>query len=271
MSGGAQRRPAYVEAIAKNLRDVPWAQREELLDDVALHLGDVTFARDEIAPWTERFGSPADYARQLRADVGLPTDAAGLRRARRFQVRRAQLRVKLLIAVAGLGAGAVIATVIWANRVEPLRFGDITVAPGAEDLRVGAEREFRWRWRRGGRFAVGSWLRNDSPVPVRVAALELDRILVPWNSWRVELATGEHEVRFRATRRFAAFTLAPGERQLVWFTGDFSRCPKHHVPGSGTAISNIAVTFKMLGVTRHERVPLGFTYSVLLDRACSTT
>ena len=263
-------RPAYVEAIAENLRDVPWAQREELLDDVALHLGDTEFARDEIAPWTERFGSPADYARQLRADLGLPTDATGLRRARRFQLRHTRIRVKLLIGLAAIAAGALIVTVVWANRVQPLGFGDITVAPGAKDLKADGGREFRWRWRRGDRFAVGSWLRNDSAVPVRVAALDLERILVPWDNWRVELATSQHELRFRATRRFAAFTLAPGERQLVWFTGDFSHCPKHHMTGSGTGISSIAATFKVLGITRHERVPLGFTYSVTLDRACST-
>ena len=269
MSVVAQRRPVYVEAIGENLRDVPWAQREALLDDVAMHLGEAGLAREDIAPWTDRFGSPADYARQLRADLGLPADPASLRRARRFRFRHARLRVKLLIGLAVIAVGAVTATVVWANRVEPLSFGDVTVAPGAKALEAGRESEFRWRWRRGHRFAIGSFLRNDSTVPVRVTALDLDPAIEPWDNWQVRLATKEHELRFRATRRFSPFTLAPGKGQLAWFSGDFNRCPKHHGRGSGVGISDIAATFKVLGITRHERLPLGFTYSVKLDHDCS--
>ncbi len=271
MSAVTQRRPAYVEAIGENLRDVPWAQREALLDDVAMHLGDAELAGEDVTSWTERFGSPADYARQLRTDLSLPTDEDSLHRARHFRFRGARLRVKLLIGLAVVAAGTVIVTAVWANRVAPLEFGIITVAPGAESFEAGGHSEYRWRWRRGHRFAIGSWLGNDSAVPVRVAALDLDRVLVPWDNWQVRLPTKEHEYRFRATRRFTPFTLAPGERQLVWFSGSFDRCPNSYEPGSGMGVSDIAATFKVLGITRRERIPLGFTYSVTLGPDCSSS
>jgi hypothetical protein len=271
VSGVAQRRPAYVEAIGENLRDVPWGQREALLDDVTLHLGDVGLAAGDITLWTERFGSPADYARQLRSDLGLPADPASLRRARRFRFRHARPRVKLLLGLAVAAVGAVIAAVVWTNRVDPLGFGDITVAPGAENLEAGGESEYRWRWTRGRHIAIGTWLRNDAPVSVRVTTLDLGQTRVPWDNWQVRLATITPELRFRATRRFSPFTLAPGERRLVWFSGDFNRCPTEYEPGSATGISDIAATFKVLGITRHERLPLGFTYSVKLDHDCSST
>ena len=269
MSGVAQRRPAYVEAIGENLRDVPWAEREVLLDDVTLHLGDAGLAGRDIALWTERFGSPADYARQLRSDLGLPSDPAGLRRARRFRFRHARLRVQLLCGFAVVVVGVLVAAVLWAHRVEPLDFGDVTAAPGAEELEAGGARDYRWRWTRGRHFAIGTWLRNDAAVPVRVTALDLGQTHVPWDNWQVQLATREQELRFRATRRFSPFTLAPGERRLIWFSGDFNRCPTDYEPGTATGISDIAATFKVLGITRRERLPLRFTYSVKLDHDCS--
>ena len=149
-----------------------------------------------------------------------------LRRARRFQVRHTRLRVKLLIGLAAIVAGALIATVVWANRVQPLGFGDITVAPAPRT---------RGRWGQGVSLAV------EARRSVRRRQLAAKRLRGAgasrgadlsgyrrWDDWRVELATNEHELRFRATRRFAAFTLAPGERQLVWFTGDFSSAKASH-------------------------------------------
>jgi hypothetical protein len=259
------RRPAYVDAIGAHLRDVPWAQREALLDDVATHLADAQLDPEDLALWTERFGSPQAYAASLRADLGLRTDEVGLHKGGVFWLRHARLRVKLLAAAGAIAACTFVAAVVWVLRAQPLTFESAVTQFDAESIDAGGESEFRWRWSRGGQFAAGTWLHNDAAVAIRVTALDAPR--GTWDHERVTLAAGRDLVLGR-DRPFAPFTLAPGTSRLVWFRGSFTRCPEPYAPGSGVGISDIDATFEILGITRRATLALPFTYSVVLGDDC---
>ena len=59
----------YVVAVRAALSDLPAAQRDELLEDLSQHLDEVAAEAD--APLSARLGSPAAYAEELRASIGL--------------------------------------------------------------------------------------------------------------------------------------------------------------------------------------------------------
>jgi hypothetical protein len=61
---------AYARQVREALADVPAARLEELLEDLEEHLVEV--AAETPGPLTDRLGSPADYAAELRRAAGLP-------------------------------------------------------------------------------------------------------------------------------------------------------------------------------------------------------
>jgi hypothetical protein len=67
----------YVQAVRAALADLPAVQREELLDDLSQHLQEVAAETD--VPLSVRLGSPAAYADELRASIGLSPDSVGSR------------------------------------------------------------------------------------------------------------------------------------------------------------------------------------------------
>jgi hypothetical protein len=60
----------YFAGVAASLGDLPRADREDLLEEVREHLGDLVQESD--APLTVRLGEPEAYAAELRASAGLP-------------------------------------------------------------------------------------------------------------------------------------------------------------------------------------------------------
>jgi len=67
----------YLEAVRRELADLPEEERGELLDDLAQHLADI--AADDTRsglPLTELLGDPMAYASELRAAAGLPVRPA---------------------------------------------------------------------------------------------------------------------------------------------------------------------------------------------------
>lgn len=70
---------AYLAAVRHELDDLSEEERADLLEDLALHLGELSSPanRDEDSPPLQvRLGPPADYAAELRSAAGLPPRAA---------------------------------------------------------------------------------------------------------------------------------------------------------------------------------------------------
>lgn len=66
----------YLAAVAEELDDLPAADRAELLEDLTLHLSELTDELDERSLET-RLGTAASYAAELRAAADLPPRAPG--------------------------------------------------------------------------------------------------------------------------------------------------------------------------------------------------
>jgi len=60
----------YVDGVAAQLADLPDEDRADLLDELAAHVDELVAEGD--TPLTDRLGSPAEYAAELRASAGLP-------------------------------------------------------------------------------------------------------------------------------------------------------------------------------------------------------
>lgn len=59
----------YAAAVRAALADLPPAERDDLIEDLADHLAEVAAESD--VPLAQRLGSPQDYAEELRASAGL--------------------------------------------------------------------------------------------------------------------------------------------------------------------------------------------------------
>ncbi|HVE46237.1 MAG TPA: hypothetical protein VNA57_05780 [Acidimicrobiales bacterium] len=99
---------AYLAAVRDELDDLPEEERADLLEDLALHLAELSYPdnRDVDAPPLHvRLGPPARYAAELRSAAGLPprttSPSAGTADNRRLRD-----------AVAGSGAGRLV-TAAW--------------------------------------------------------------------------------------------------------------------------------------------------------------
>jgi hypothetical protein len=285
MSPAQPPRSPYVQEIGRNLRDVPWAKREALLDDVSTHLSDAGLATDELDAWVERFGTPEEYARQLRSDLELPTDPKSLHRARLLHLRTMRLRSRLLLAtavvLATVGIGGYVYVQSWFDGFQPFRFEGQQSAYGGRSTDVGNQSEHVWTWKQGGQFAIAASLHNTSDKTIRVKSIALDTdkdFSVPWDNWRIRLAPSNGDYFKHSERPVTPFTLRPDEDQLVAFRGDFVKCSADYQSGSsGTGsvdltVGGAIVTFEVHGRTLTRHLNLGFTYGVKLaanyNRAC---
>jgi hypothetical protein len=270
MAGRGPGHSRYVEEIGRSFRDLPWRERQTVLDDVATHLGDAGLEPADLDAWTARFGPADEYARQLRADLGMGTDERAMHAAQLVHARTGRPRTKLLIATGAVLAAAAVGFGVWIGTTQPLGTGTDTIARyGATSISAGAETRHTWQWRRGGRFAIGTWLTNDGPLDVRVDALKLDRTsIVPWDDWRVTIAAVNGAGPNLGERPPTPFTLASGDRRLIWLRGEFLRCPRDHQAGGATYVGTLDVEFALLGVARRTTLDLPFTYGVELDRPC---
>lgn len=64
---------AYMDALAEHLADLPEAERDELMEDLAQHLQEVAAEAD--GDLAEKLGTPQAYAEELRASAGIPPRA----------------------------------------------------------------------------------------------------------------------------------------------------------------------------------------------------
>ena len=64
----------YLTEVERELADLPADERAELLEDLAMHLAALQEEPDDRS-LTERLGSSASYAAELRSAAGLPVRA----------------------------------------------------------------------------------------------------------------------------------------------------------------------------------------------------
>lgn len=85
----------YLQAVQAATRDLPPAQRQELLDDLATHLAEV--AAESSVPLRQRLGPPEQYAAELRAAASGDPESAEVRPSytQRLRTRWQRLRARL--------------------------------------------------------------------------------------------------------------------------------------------------------------------------------
>ena len=66
----------YLQAVSAELADLDAADRDDLLEDLQLHLAELR-AEDPDVDLVTRLGTPADYAAELRQSAGLPAPTGG--------------------------------------------------------------------------------------------------------------------------------------------------------------------------------------------------
>ena len=161
--------------------------------DVAAHLGEEGLAPKPIEPWRERFGEEADYARELRAELGLGADAASMIRARALRFSIARPLTRRLLTSSLLVLTGMIAGIVWFNHLQPLQAANLVAHANPEAVDAGGQTEFRWVWSKGGEFVIGTWLTNTGDLPVRVTRLEPaeQELFVAWDNWRITAATDQ--------------------------------------------------------------------------------
>lgn len=67
----------YLEAVARELADLPVEERTDLLEDLAMHLAALD-QEDDDRPYAVRLGRPSEYAAELRSAAGLPERTSSL-------------------------------------------------------------------------------------------------------------------------------------------------------------------------------------------------
>jgi hypothetical protein len=67
---------AYLDAVERELADLPTEERAELVEDLALHLRELE-EEDDPRPLETRLGPASDYATELRVAAGLPARSKG--------------------------------------------------------------------------------------------------------------------------------------------------------------------------------------------------
>jgi hypothetical protein len=261
-------RDRYIRQVGQYFRDVPWTTRQTILADLTAHLDEANLADNTWEAWTEHFGRPYEYARQLRKDLGYATALDSIAKAQRFNARHVRPRTKALIAATVLLISAAAGSTIWVANYQPLRIGAITTCC-AKSLSAGGATEYQFTWVQDGEFYIGIWITNTGSVAIRVtdigpqAGLSMSNPNLPWDNWRITLSTKEIPRPEGNDRPFSPFELAPGATQLIYIRADFDNCRPRFVAGGGAGLNSIHVSFEVAGFDRAEHLQLGFTYSVV--------
>ena len=148
----------YVRRVDGALRDLPWAERQNLAAELRDHLAELPVDTDLV----ERLGAPETYAADLRAAEGLERrhGAIAFLRARRPR----NLALALLAAsVLGFAIGAV----VWIQTYQPLRAGDTTIVPNGTVETPGHNSE-SVTFRQGKPFEVGVEITNTGSFAIHV-------------------------------------------------------------------------------------------------------
>ena len=207
----------YLRQVEFALRDLPWRQRRELVEELRGHLA-------ELPPDTDldaRLGAPDQYAAELRAAAGLER-RRGLLAYLRARRPRNLVLTALVLTVIGLAIG----TLAWIASYQPIAHGMSFQNPPNAKLAVGQDL-YEVPFRQGRHFVAGMSLVNDGRFAVHVTGIEPYPPYLPLKGGALYLAgPGPDHGGFPVPhRRFHPFDLAPGQVAYVVLRGTFkARC-----------------------------------------------
>ena len=139
----------------------------------------------------------------------------------------------------------------------------------AEDLRAGPTREVRYVFQRGGQLQFGASIRNPGPWPVTITNVAVNEGPAEYHQFKVVALTMTYtdgsEANTRDPMPFAATTVAVGAELWVYVT--MTMPDVEMGPGSAMYFGDLAVTYRVLGMTRHEWVPMGFYLAMHVPEA----
>jgi HAAS domain-containing protein len=151
----------YVRKVDSALRDLPWSQRRDLVSELPAHLSDVPAGTD----LAERFGTPEQYAADLRAAAGIDRRRGPIAFVRARRPRNVFLTATAL-ALAGLIAGGI----AWVQSYQPLIAAGS--GPNPTQLRFrpnGAPKPLQFH--KGGHFRIALPIENNGSFAVRIVGL----------------------------------------------------------------------------------------------------
>ena len=267
---------AEMQAIRLNYRwDVRWLLGDVNRRDRRHLLAELDRMLSELPPKTRPrsgLGNPEEIALTLRRTANLP---------RRVSLRRRFWRSPWWVKAATVIVVAMIAPLTWYGRTTlqyELQTTGYAGQDGVETVTAGDVHEARYQGVPGGAFRYGMYVYNPGPYSVEIT--DVDRMRdwlgdIKVDSIRVAPGSGAPGQPWLDSTEFVAFTLRPGDERLIWITGHFADCGLPTPWSSGyrqtgkTWVETWPITFRVLGVTRHQDLPLSTHFAVVGSRAGS--
>ena len=253
----------YVRRVDRALRDLPWAERQNLAAELRDHLAELPVDADPV----ERLGAPEKYAADLRAAEGLERrhGAVAFLRARRP-------RNLVLAVLAAIVLVLAIGAVAWIQTYQPIAFDGATLLPPHAKEASDNHGE-SVLFHEGGRFLYGITITNNGSASVRVLGLtDLASSIEPvggigfTNAYPPLPFTADvlasskplppHEVG-PPYMRFRPFDLEPGDARLLILKGRYTNCHGDYGGGAkGEEMVTFPIRYRFLWRTATVRITL---------------
>lgn len=240
----------YVRQVEWALRDLPWRQRRELIADLRAHLAELPEGSDRVA----RFGTPENYAAELRAAAGLEP-----RHGLRAYIRARRPRNLVLVTALVLAVALAITAVVYVQSYQPLANypdagpivrGDAKQTPGVAGYTV--------FFRAGRPFWWGIPVVNNGPFAVRVLGAPPVAGAF-FLAGRLFMSTRDDDLGGSTLEPFQPFDLQPGVFRWLVFKGVFACHGMGMDKGrGGTVASEFPVRFEFLWRTATADIPLEY-------------
>ena len=248
----------YVRRVDRALRDLPWAERQNLAAELRDHLAELPVDADLV----ERLGAPEKYAADLRAAEGLERrhGAVAFLRARRP-------RNLVLAVLAAIVLVLAIGAVAWIQTYQPIAFDGATVWP--QHVKISPDNKSgSVVFHEGGIFTYGIEITNTGRFSVRVLGLTdlasglsgltrgLDDPPLPFTPGVIVSLPLPPDRTGPPYRRFQPFDLEPGQRRLLLLKGRYTNCRAFYGGATGEEIVTFPIRYRFLWRTATVRITL---------------
>jgi hypothetical protein len=201
----------YFDAVRRELLDIPWEQRQQLLSDLVGRLDSITASDPEML-----LGSPKEYAFLARSEAGYSSV-----RPRRFAYLRAwRRRTKVLVVVIPLVTALVIGALVWRAHYQPLTASVYMSAPGKGVGRLPAspaDRTEYFTYVPDATIAYGAMLENTGRASVTVTGLDTNPdSFTPLVPVEMRVQSERRCCLIEDARPVKTVTIDPGERVTLW-------------------------------------------------------
>lgn len=201
----------YYGTVADSVDDIPWRERQRILDTLADRLG--ALGPDD-SP-TSELGPPEDYAAQVRAAAGATTERGGSF----ARLRASRTRTKVLLGAAAFLVVVLVAGAVSALRYQPLRAEGTAEAvdPGLVVQDAGGVQGLTVRFQPGGQILVRYSLTNSGLVDVNIDGIDIEkRFPVKVKELRIVREETATTVDFDSATPVDDFAVKPDEEVVLY-------------------------------------------------------